>query len=450
MIFNQLSIKQKKACFVAFVFLLYGCRLLFMYSGYLKNYSWLDNGDESHIYMLGLKFFTDGAYPYWGPDVVYSSSYLVGGLQGLLVGIPLFIWVHPFSPYLFLFVMLSTSMIYLSWYISKLFPQLPKLLIYWIIGLTPFTIHTGLKVLNPAYVLCVSIPFMLSIGEIFKLFPIQYISFRWRYFWLGLGVMTVFQLHASWIFLAVLLFVAMVYTFLNRNTLHVLQAYLFCIIGGLIGGMSLFPTLYHFGIGSLFQHGKSLGFDVQNIFDVGAIIYYFITLCGFEMNSFSTNYRASPLWAQGYTMGACVFVILQVVGILLVVFQVIFPLWAKWRAYVLKFKRMLVFNMVIVALLSSMYLLSSVRPGSHAIICIYPLSAIYLCWFIQGLVSTTRVGYTPFCTLIGLLILYYITVVQVTDNLPDLGYRQKAFEAIEQKDASIFETPRYPYPALKR
>lgn len=79
-----LTEKQKKTCFLAFVFLLYSGRLWYMYMGYLKNYAWLGNGDESHVYILGLRFFTDHVYPYWGPDITYFSSSLAGGMQGLL------------------------------------------------------------------------------------------------------------------------------------------------------------------------------------------------------------------------------------------------------------------------------------------------------------------------------------------------------------------------------
>ena len=108
------------------MFLLYAGRLLYMYLGYLKKYAWLDNGDGSQVYVLGLRSFTDHVYPYWGPDITYFSSALVGGMQGLLIGLPLFVWAYSFASYLFLFMMLCPTMIYLSWYISKLFPDLPR------------------------------------------------------------------------------------------------------------------------------------------------------------------------------------------------------------------------------------------------------------------------------------------------------------------------------------
>lgn len=449
MAFNVTSEKQKKIYFLAFVFLLYAGRLLYMYLGYLKNYAWLDNGDESHIYVLGLRFFTDHVYPYWGPDITYFSSSLVGGMQGLLTGLPLFVWAHPFSPYLFLFMMLCPVMIYLSWYISKLFPNLPRWLIYSAIALAPFTIHTGVKILNPAYVLFFAIPFMLSLIEIFKIFHTQYIGTRWSYFWLGLALTAVFQLHASWAFLLVLWGGVMIYTFLKRKSFaEIMPLYLSTILGLIVGAASLLPTLYHYGIGVLFQqeHGRGLAFRIQNITDTGAIIYYYVTFCGYEMNSFCGNYRWKGLWNESYRLGALAYVILQVGGIVLFVFQLILPFWGKWRSHVVAYKRLLILNVLVVVLLSGMYLFSTVRPGAHAILCIFPLSAIYLCWFLQGVLSTVRVKYICFYIFGGLLVFYYITIVCVTEQLPDFGYRDKAFKAIEKKDATLFETNRYPHP----
>ena len=407
MFFDKLNPKQKKYSFIAFVALLYAGRLLYMYLGYLKNYNWLANEDESHIYLLGLKFFTDHTYPYWGPDIVYSSSFLVGGMQGLLIGIPLFIYPHPFSPYLFLFFLLSISMIYLSWYISKLFPYIPKWLIYVIVALAPFSVHTGLKILNPAYVLCLSIPFMMSLIKVFKIFPKQYINPRWGFFWMGLGVSIVFQLHASWIFLCFLLLVASIYTFWQKKNLSsILYLYITCIIGLLVGSLSILPTLVYYGADLLTQQGKSLGISIYNIADLGPIVYYFITSCGYEMNSFSDEYRWSSLWSREYKLSALTFALLQTTGLLLVIFQLIFPFLPKWRTYVIENKRMLILNGGIICLLASMYMISSVRPGAHAIIAIYPLSAIYLCWFVQGLIINTKIKYSYFSVFFGLLVFY--------------------------------------------
>ena len=53
--------------------------------------------DPRQIYLIGLKFFTTGSWPYFGPDVVYTTSQIPGALQGVLVGVPLFLVPIPES-----------------------------------------------------------------------------------------------------------------------------------------------------------------------------------------------------------------------------------------------------------------------------------------------------------------------------------------------------------------
>ena len=43
------------------------------------------------IFLIGLRFYTTGEWPYFGPDVVYTETQLPGALQGVLVGGPLFL-----------------------------------------------------------------------------------------------------------------------------------------------------------------------------------------------------------------------------------------------------------------------------------------------------------------------------------------------------------------------
>ena len=45
--------------------------------------------DESQIFLIGLRYYTTGHWPYFGPDVVWTESEIPGALQGLLVGAPL-------------------------------------------------------------------------------------------------------------------------------------------------------------------------------------------------------------------------------------------------------------------------------------------------------------------------------------------------------------------------
>ena len=42
--------------------------------------------DETQIFLMGLRYYATGAWPYFGPDVVWTKSEIPGALQALLVG----------------------------------------------------------------------------------------------------------------------------------------------------------------------------------------------------------------------------------------------------------------------------------------------------------------------------------------------------------------------------
>lgn len=433
------------------IIVLYTFRFIYCLHGYLYNPMWLSVGDESHIYLLGLKYYITGEYPYFGPDIVYNSSYLVGGLQGILIGCPLLLFNHPFAPYFFLFILLSLSLLYLSWYICKLFPALPKWLIYTIVALAPYTVHTGLKVINPAYVLCFSVPFIFAFIEEFELFDYSFIHKNWRYFWLGLGVTAVFQLHASWVFMLLLLIAVLINNFVQnvKDKLLFFRCVLFTCLGLLVGIITVIPTVVVYGFEIVFMQGRSSRFNLSNIIDIPTVIYNFLNLIGYEMNSFCDAFLVEPLFNTFGIWAAAIFIFLQAAGILLVILQVTLLFSKRWKPYVKRNKKFLQVIVIMLVGLGVLYMFSYVRPGIHAMICLLPLSAIYLCWFLNVIYmiyknnkTITNVLITFFVCLIG----YYGITILATDRLPNLGYREKAFNAIEKKDASIFETPRYVYP----
>ncbi len=50
--------------------------------------------DETQIFLLGLRTYATGRWPYFGPDVVWTRSEIPGALQALLVGFPLWVVLH--------------------------------------------------------------------------------------------------------------------------------------------------------------------------------------------------------------------------------------------------------------------------------------------------------------------------------------------------------------------
>ncbi|HEY3122240.1 MAG TPA: hypothetical protein VGL15_16565, partial [Vicinamibacteria bacterium] len=58
--------------------------------------------DETQIFLLGLRYHSTHAWPYFGPDVVWTKSQIPGALQALLVGLPMDVLPAPEAPFLLL------------------------------------------------------------------------------------------------------------------------------------------------------------------------------------------------------------------------------------------------------------------------------------------------------------------------------------------------------------
>ena len=165
-------------------------------------------------------------------------------------------------------------------------------------------------------------------------------------------------------------------------------------------------------------------------------------LSGYEMNTFTHYYTWNNLIIDKLALGAYLFAFLQVSGFILLFIELVVLFLKEWRHYILEYKRFLIFLASLIVVISTVYMFSSVRPGEHAIISLYPLSFMYFFWFLNYFKN--KLKYTLVTVYAISVFSYYILVIHVTNILPSLGYRQKAFKAIEKKEASIFESPRYP------
>src|SRR5512136_1940204 len=54
--------------------------------------------DERQVFLIGLRSYARGEWPFFGADVVWTHSQVPGALLGLLVGFPFRIWAIPEAP----------------------------------------------------------------------------------------------------------------------------------------------------------------------------------------------------------------------------------------------------------------------------------------------------------------------------------------------------------------
>ena len=132
--------------------------------------------DETQIFLMGLRYFATGAWPYFGADVVWTDSEIPGALQALLVGVPLHVAPVPEAPYVLLNLLSMAAMAAFAWYIKARLPTLPTWLVWgWLMTL-PWTLELSTHLINPSYLLAASIAFFIGFFEAVPVFRLGKIS----------------------------------------------------------------------------------------------------------------------------------------------------------------------------------------------------------------------------------------------------------------------------------
>src|SRR5262245_12079385 len=86
--------------------------------------------DQTQIYLIGLRYYATGRWPFFGPDVVWTKSVIPGALQGLLVGGPFHVVAAPESPTVLLNLLSFSALCLLAWYVTRALPSVPRWLVY--------------------------------------------------------------------------------------------------------------------------------------------------------------------------------------------------------------------------------------------------------------------------------------------------------------------------------
>src|SRR5262249_45049510 len=123
--------------------------------------------DETQVFLLGLRYYATGQWPYFGPDVVWTKSEIPGALQALLVGPPLRVAPYPESSYVLLAVLSFAALSAFAWYVGAHRPAAPAWLVWgWLLTI-PWTIQFSGHLINTSYILCGALVFFLGFFEAF-------------------------------------------------------------------------------------------------------------------------------------------------------------------------------------------------------------------------------------------------------------------------------------------
>src|SRR3954465_8144453 len=158
--------------------------------------------DETQIFLLGFRYYPTGAWPFFGPDVVWTRSEIPGALQALLVGVPLRLVAVPEAPIVLLNLLSFAALAALAWYASEQAPAVPRWLIWgWFLTI-PWTLEFSAHIINTSYILAPALIFFIGFFEATPAFALGRIPPAAAFAMMGLSMTWLIQIHMSWPLLA--------------------------------------------------------------------------------------------------------------------------------------------------------------------------------------------------------------------------------------------------------
>ncbi|HET9869674.1 MAG TPA: hypothetical protein VFR02_04140, partial [bacterium] len=246
--------------------------------------------DQKQTYLIGLKCYTTGTWPYYGPDVNGSetayTSQLPGALEGLVIALPLKLLPIPEAPFILLNLMSLFAIGLLTWYFSKKVPLLSPGFIFGSLAVLPWDLQESTSIINPSWCLFGSALFFLGFFEALPGFKMGLVRPALCNALMGFALFWVMQFHMSWMYLAALMGVSL---FLQaRERPAALGPALGCMaLGALPSFAFMAPTLLKYGIpkghnGSGFESAFNFG----NFIQFFTILARYLSLACYELPRF--------------------------------------------------------------------------------------------------------------------------------------------------------------------
>ena len=306
------------------------------------------------IYLIGLKFYTTGAWPYFGPDVTPTIQ-IPGALQGLVVGLPLYVLPIPEAPYLLLNILSFSSLCFFAWYCTRRLPEIPKWFVWSWLLTAPWTLSISTHIFNPSYVLPAAILFFVAAIETYPFLSHGLVPRRWANSMMGLSLFWIMQFHLSWVVLVP--FVALSYYFQIKE----LGRRVF-----LVAGMGSTQETVGFNSETLWRH--------LNV--VEGVLGRFLSFASFELPRFIGANSAARLTFMRENAWLIPFIVfLTLAGILQCLAML--ALWFKKEHAHQDWKAVKYFTLGTVVMLYLSFLFSMKLPHSHTFYLTCPVVMLY-------------------------------------------------------------------------
>jgi hypothetical protein len=347
--------------------------------------------DERQVFLIGLRSFARGAWPYFGADVVWSGGQVPGALMGWLIRAPLTVWPVPEAPAVLLNLLSFAALVLFAWYLSRRVPGVPRWLVgAWLVTL-PWTLNFSTHVVNPSYVLAGAVVFFVGFLEGLPAMRRGLVPFTLAWAGMGAGLFWVMQMHMSWVLLPPYVAVAAAGVLAAPHAPGgpargrvVARAVGGFAAGAAITGSLLVPTWLQYGLGA--GHADSVvAFHPQGLMGLVTTAARVLSFASFEINRFLGQSRAERVlllwrepWAVPFVAVVAVAGIAQPVWMLVTAFRRV-PggpaASAEWTRV-----RLLTGATILLVYVSFFW---SVRgPQAHSFYVVLPIAALFAasCW----------------------------------------------------------------------
>jgi len=368
---------------IAFVAAAFVFRLLFGLS------SELFFEDETQIFLIGLRYYATGSWPYFGPDVVWTRSEIPGALQGLLVGVPLRLVPLPEAPYVLLNLLSAIALAAQAWYICARVPTAPRWLVWGWLFTMPWTLQFSTHIINPSYVLPAAVAFFIGFFETVPAFRRGLVPPAIGFALMGAALLWVMQIHMSWPLLGP--YIAYAAFASRRDGVRRLALYALAFTAGaLIPGAALIPTWSAYG-GQSGSGGVLRNIHVHGVnpFIIVTTVARFFSFASLEVVRFIATDNAKRLeffLRHRFLMPLAAAV--WVVGLAQPVWMLI-EMFRGWRTRApdAEWTRMRWLVLVSVLLVYASYWFVMEPPQAHAFYVLAPIAWLFAAWcwtFVDG------------------------------------------------------------------
>ena len=438
----------KRVPFILLFVALYLFRTLFGLS--LDFFSDLEVGQDSlQNYLIGLKCYTTGTWPYYGPDQYLLNtgfhSQLPGALQGLVVAFPLYLLPIPEAPFLFLNLLSLSALALLAWYITQRLPKLPFVFVFTWISLLPWTLNQATHVYNPCYLLFGSVLFFVGFLEALPGISLGKVPIRLAYALMGFGTCWDMQFHNSWVLFPPLVATAFVWRRMKKGNAWASEVLGF--MGGALPPFAcLLPTVLQAGLahGSEGLRETLLWFNGENFKNGFTILARYFSFPCFEMPRFiggSTGERMAYLKAAPWLYVPYFF--LLILGWLQPFFLLLYGWWKKPE--LLKdpksndFKKLQWLFFASFFWIWAIFWFTTTGPSSHMYLVFLPLAVVYY-FYVWNYMTGNRTAWRRFAALVLAFNLWFqagFIVSQLMHGRGVYSNRQVIDRAIQEKNYRI-------------